>query len=190
MSSCCHPHVAEFTLNNNLISLNGNVIGYDDPDPQPEHPSEGSLQVLGYYNITDYTLTLTGGPSPDPPPPGSNIGNIPIHFNVNGEAGFPNDAPDSWNTLWASAWTHPVYILFEALRTMKRFVNGLEVAMPPLQSDRQNVSFFAGQKTCSDLKEPMGKDFFYYSMDCAMNSPGTLTKQTGSGGQSYGQNPV
>jgi len=40
----------------------------------------------------------------------------------------------------ASGWTHPVHIHFEEFRTLKRFVNGVEVPVPPLQSGRKDVS--------------------------------------------------
>jgi FtsP/CotA-like multicopper oxidase with cupredoxin domain len=40
----------------------------------------------------------------------------------------------------ASGWTHPIHIHFEEFRTLKRFVNGVEVPVPPLQSGRKDVS--------------------------------------------------
>ena len=40
----------------------------------------------------------------------------------------------------ASGWTHPVHIHFEEFRTLKRFVNGVEVPVPPLLSGRKDVS--------------------------------------------------
>ena len=44
------------------------------------------------------------------------------------------------NNVGASAWTHPVHIHFEEFFTEKRFVNGVEVPVPPLQSGRKDVS--------------------------------------------------
>jgi FtsP/CotA-like multicopper oxidase with cupredoxin domain len=40
----------------------------------------------------------------------------------------------------ASAWVHPVHIHFEEFRTLKRFVNGVEVPVPPLMSGRKDVT--------------------------------------------------
>jgi len=334
-----HDHRAEFTLPNNVMGLNGMFIVYDDTDPGHEHPSAGSLQLPGYYGVTDFPLELTdkkfcptdpgtgrtemvnaaggdkwivngkiqpfmtvrrrkyrfrilntgptqtyditlikpdgsvgtivvvatdanflehpipidaganagnsnsttapivpgglrvsvaerwdviidfsqfkqgdkvylkenrtmfvGNPSPDPLPPGLNIGNVLMQFRVvNTEAWFPADTPaipatlctyptlpatdNSWewqfvlsggrfrvkrpfdttgctfdpdhsahcilrgtteewllNNNIASGWTHPVHIHFEEFRTLKRFVNGVEVPVPPLHSGRKDVS--------------------------------------------------
>ena len=54
-----HDHRAEFTLNNNVLGLNGMFIVYDKTDPGHEHPSAGSLQLPGYYGVTDFPLILT-----------------------------------------------------------------------------------------------------------------------------------
>jgi len=332
-----HDHRAEFTLNNNVLGLNGMYIVYDSTDPGHENPSAGSLQLPGYYGVTDfpielvdhrfcptsggrtemvnaaggdkfivngkiqpkmtvrrrkyrfrilntgptqtYDLTLikpdgsvgtmtviatdanflehpipidaganagnsnsttapivpgglrvsvaerydviidfaefpagsklylkenrtmfVGNPSPDPLPPGLNIGNVLMQFNVvNREPWFPPDTPpipatlctypplpatdntwewqfvlvggrfrvkrpfdtvgctfdpdhsahcmlqgttEEWllNNNIASGWTHPVHIHFEEFRTLKRFVNGVEVPVPPLMSGRKDVS--------------------------------------------------
>ncbi|HET6974879.1 MAG TPA: multicopper oxidase domain-containing protein [Pyrinomonadaceae bacterium] len=53
-----HDHRAEFTLNNNVLGLNGMYIVYDQTDPGHEHPSSGSLQLPGYYGVTDFPLIL------------------------------------------------------------------------------------------------------------------------------------
>ena len=332
-----HDHRAEFTLNNNVLGLNGMFLVYDPTDPGHEHPSAGSLQLPGYYGVTDFPLILVdhrfcptadgrtemvnaaggdkfivngkiqpkmtvrrrkyrfrilntgptqtydltlikpdgsvgtivvvatdanflqnplpidaganagnsnsttapivpgglrvsvaerydiiidfgafpagsklylkenrtmfvGNPSPDPLPPGLNIGNVLMQFNVvNTEAWFPRDTPaipatlctyptlppadttfewqfvrdpvgtvprlfringfvfdaeiprhcilqgtcEEWllnNNVGGSAWVHPVHIHFEEFRTLKRFVNGVEVPVPPLQSGRKDVS--------------------------------------------------
>jgi FtsP/CotA-like multicopper oxidase with cupredoxin domain len=345
-----HDHRAEFTLPSNVLGLNGMYIVYDSTDPGHEHPSEGSLQLPGYYGITDFPLILVdhrfcptangrtemvnaaggdkfivngmiqpkmtvrrrkyrfrilntgptqtydltlikpdgsvgtmvviatdanflehpipvdaganagnsnsttapivpgairvsvaerwdiiidfgefsagdklylkenrtmvvGNPSPDPLPPGLNIGNVMMQFNVvNREPWFPKDTPpipstlcqypvipatdntwewqfvrdpacppgttpvpprmfrvrrpfdgplgcvfdaeapahcilkgttEEWllnNNVGGSAWTHPVHIHFEEFRTLKRFVNGVEVPVPPLHSGRKDVS--------------------------------------------------
>jgi FtsP/CotA-like multicopper oxidase with cupredoxin domain len=332
-----HDHRAEFTLNSNVLGLNGMYIVYDSTDPGHEHPSAGSLQLPGYYGVTDfpleivdhrfcataggrtelvnaaggdkfivngkiqpvmtvrrrkyrfrilntgptqtYDLTLikpdgsvgtivviatdanflehpipvdaganagnsnsttapivpgalrvsvaerwdividfaefsagsklylrenrtmfVGNPSPDPLPPGLNIGNVMMQFKVvNREPWFPADTPaipatlctypdlpatdntwewqfvlvggrfrvkrpfdtigctfdpdhsahcmlqgttEEWllNNNIASGWTHPVHIHFEEFRTLKRFVNGVEVPVPPLHSGRKDVS--------------------------------------------------
>jgi len=142
---------------------------------------------------------FVGNPSPDPLPPGLNIGNVLMQFNVvNREPWFPVDTPPIPSTLctyptqpttdntwewqfvlvggrfrvkrpfdtvgctfdpdhsahcmlqgtteeWllnnniASGWTHPVHIHFEEGRTLKRFVNGVEVPVPPLHSGRKDV---------------------------------------------------
>jgi len=331
-----HDHRAEFTLNNNVLGLNGMYIVYDETDPGHEHPSANSLQLPAYYGITDFPLILVdhrfcatangrtemvnaaggdkfivngkvqpkmtvrrrkyrfrilntgptqtydlslikpdgsvgtmtviatdanflehplpvdaganagnsnsttapivpgairvsvaerydiiidfaefpagsklylkenrtmfvGNPSPDPLPPGLNIGNVMMQFNVvNREPWFPPDTPPIPSTLctypplpatdnnwewqfvlvggrfrvkrpfdtvgctfdpdhsahcmlqgtteeWlinnniASGWTHPVHIHFEEGRTLKRFVNGVEVPVPPLASGRKDV---------------------------------------------------
>jgi FtsP/CotA-like multicopper oxidase with cupredoxin domain len=334
-----HDHRAEFTLNNNVLGLNGMYIVYDETDPGHEAPSANSLQLPGYYGITDFPLELVdhrfcatdpstgrtelvnaaggdkfivngkiqpkltvrrrkyrfrilntgptqtydltlikpdgsvgtmtviatdanflehpipvdaganagnsnsttapivpgairvsvaerwdviidftefsagsklylkenrtmfvGNPSPDPLPPGLNIGNVLLQFNVvNREPWFPADTPpipatlctyptlpatdntwewqfvlvggrfrvkrpfdtvgctfdpdhsahcmlqgtcEEWliNNNIASGWTHPVHIHFEEFRTLKRFVNGVEVPVPPLLSGRKDVS--------------------------------------------------
>ena len=332
-----HDHRAEFTLNNNVLGLNGMYIVYDSTDPGHEVPSAGSLQLPGYYGVTDFPLELVdhrfcatangrtelvnaaggdkfivngkiqpkmtvrrrkyrfrilntgptqtydltlikpdgsvgtmtviatdanflehpipvdaganagnsnsttapivpgairvsvaerwdviidfaefsagsklylkenrtmfvGNPSPDPLPPGLNIGNVLMQFNVvNREPWFPADTPpipatlctyptlpatvntwewqfvlvggrfrvkrpfdtvgctfdpdhsahcmlqgtcEEWllNNNIASGWTHPVHIHFEEFRTLKRFVNGVEVPVPPLHSGRKDVS--------------------------------------------------
>ena len=334
-----HDHRAEFTLPNNVLGLNGMFIVYDSTDPGHEHPSAGSLQLPGYYGVTDFPLELVdhkfcptdpntgrtemvnaaggdkfivngkiqpkmtvrrrkyrfrilntgptqtydltlikpdgsvgtivviatdanflehpipvdaganagnsnsntapivpgglrvsvaerwdiiidfaqfkagdklylkenrtmfvGNPSPDPLPPGLNIGNVLIQFNVvNTEPWFPVDTPpipatlctyptlpatdntwewqfvlaggrfrvkrpfdtvgcvfdpdhsahcilrgttEEWllNNNIASGWTHPVHIHFEEFRTLKRFVNGVEIPVPPLHSGRKDVS--------------------------------------------------
>ena len=331
-----HDHRAEFTLNNNVMGLNGMFIVYDDTDPGHEAPAAGSLQLPGYYGVTDFPLELVdhrfcatangrtelvnaaggdkfivngkiqpkltvrrrkyrfrilntgptqtydltlikpdgsvgtmvviatdanflehpipvdaganagnsnsttapivpgairvsvaerwdviidftefpagsklylkenrtmfvGNPSPDPLPPGLAIGNVLMQFNVvNREPWFPADTPPIPSTLctypdlpatdntwewqfvlvggrfrvkrpfdtvgctfdpdhsahcmlqgtteeWllnnniASGWTHPVHIHFEEGRTLKRFVNGVEVPVPPLHSGRKDV---------------------------------------------------
>ena len=54
-----HDHRAEFTLNNNVLGLNGQYLVYDNTDPGHEHPSNGSLQLPGYYGVTDFPLILT-----------------------------------------------------------------------------------------------------------------------------------
>jgi FtsP/CotA-like multicopper oxidase with cupredoxin domain len=332
-----HDHRAEFTLPSNVLGLNGMFIVYDETDPGHENPSAGSLQLPGYYGVTDfpielvdhrfcptsdgrtelvnaaggdkfivngkiqpkmtvrrrkyrfrilntgptqtYDLTLikpdgsvgtivviatdanflehpipvdaganagnsnstttpivpgglrvsvaerydiiidfaafpagsklylkenrtmfVGNPSPDPLPPGLNIGNVLLQFNVvNREPWFPADTPpipatlctyptlpatdntwewqfvlvggrfrvkrpfdtvgcvfdpdhsahcmlqgtcEEWliNNNIASGWTHPVHIHFEEFRTLQRFVNGVEVPVPPLMSGRKDVS--------------------------------------------------
>jgi len=332
-----HDHRAEFTLNNNVLGMNGMYIVYDSTDPGHENPAAGSLQLPGYYGITDFPLILVdhrfcatangrtemvnaaggdkfcvngkiqpkmtvrrrkyrfrilntgptqtydlslikpdgsvgtmtviatdanflehpipvdaganagnsnsttapivpgairvsvaerydviidftefpagsklylrenrtmfvGNPSPDPLPPGLNIGNVMMQFNVvNRENWFPPDTPpipatlctypdlpatdNSWewqfvlvggrfrvkrpfdttgctfdpdhsahcmlqgtceewliNNNIASGWTHPVHIHFEEFRTLKRFVNGVEVPVPPLMSGRKDVT--------------------------------------------------
>ena len=332
-----HDHRAEFTLNNNVLGLNGMYLVYDETDPGHEVPSAGSLRLPGYYGVTDFPLILVdhrfcatangrtelvnaaggdkfivngkiqpkmtvrrrkyrfrilntgptqtydltlikpdgsvgtivviatdanflehplpvdagtnagnsnsttapivpgglrvsvaerydividfaefpagsklylkenrtmfvGNPSPDPLPPGLNIGNVMMQFNVvNREPWFPPDPgpipatlctypplpatdntwewqfvlvggrfrvkrpfdttgctfdPDhsahcilqgtteEWllNNNIASGWTHPVHIHFEEFRTLKRFVNGVEVPVPPLMSGRKDVS--------------------------------------------------
>ena len=53
-----HDHRAEFTLNNNFLGLNGMFLVYDSTDPGHEHPSAGSLQLPGYYGITDFPVIL------------------------------------------------------------------------------------------------------------------------------------
>jgi len=53
-----HDHRAEFTLNNNVLGLNGMYIVYDSTDPGHEVPSAGSLQLPGYYGVTDFPLEL------------------------------------------------------------------------------------------------------------------------------------
>lgn len=54
-----HDHRAEFTLNNNVMGMNGMFIVYDKTDPGHEHPSAGSLQLPGYYGVTDFPIILT-----------------------------------------------------------------------------------------------------------------------------------
>ena len=54
-----HDHRAEHTLNSNVLGLNGMFFIYDNIDPGHEHPSAGSLQLPGYYGITDFPVILT-----------------------------------------------------------------------------------------------------------------------------------
>ena len=54
-----HDHRQEFTLNSNVLGLNGMYIVYDRTDPGHEHPSAGSLQLPGYYGVTDIPIILT-----------------------------------------------------------------------------------------------------------------------------------
>lgn len=44
------------------------------------------------------------------------------------------------NNVGGSAWVHPVHIHFEEFRILKRFVNGVEVPVPPLMSGRKDVT--------------------------------------------------
>ena len=53
-----HDHRAEFTLNSNVLGLNGIFFIYDEKDPGHEHPSAGSLQLPGYYGVTDFPVIL------------------------------------------------------------------------------------------------------------------------------------
>jgi FtsP/CotA-like multicopper oxidase with cupredoxin domain len=56
---------------------------------------------------------------------------------------IPRDNIEEWllnNNVGNSAWTHPVHIHFEEFRILKRFVNGVEVPVPPLHSGRKDVS--------------------------------------------------
>jgi FtsP/CotA-like multicopper oxidase with cupredoxin domain len=53
-----HDHRAEFTLNNNVLGLNGIFFIYDEKDPGHENPSAGSLQLPGYYGVTDFPVIL------------------------------------------------------------------------------------------------------------------------------------
>jgi len=53
-----HDHRAEFTLNNNVLGMNGMFLVYDPTDPGHEHPSAGSLQLPGYYGVTDFPVIL------------------------------------------------------------------------------------------------------------------------------------
>ena len=54
-----HDHRQEKTLQSNVLGLNGMYIVYDRTDPGHEHPSAGSLQLPGYYGVTDIPLILT-----------------------------------------------------------------------------------------------------------------------------------
>ena len=54
-----HDHRAEFTLNNNVLGLNGMFLVYDPTDPGHELPTSGSLRLPGYYGITDFPIILT-----------------------------------------------------------------------------------------------------------------------------------
>lgn len=53
-----HDHRAAFTLNNNVLGLNGMYLLYDSTDPGHEAPSAGSLRLPGYYGVTDFPLIL------------------------------------------------------------------------------------------------------------------------------------
>ena len=53
-----HDHRAEHTLQSNVLGLNGMFFIYDQIDPGHEHPSAGSLQLPGYYGITDFPVIL------------------------------------------------------------------------------------------------------------------------------------
>ncbi|MET0649995.1 MAG: multicopper oxidase domain-containing protein [Pyrinomonadaceae bacterium] len=78
------------------------------------------------------------------------VGSVPRLFRVNGQV-FDAEVPshcilqgttEEWllnNNVGASAWVHPVHIHFEEFRVLKRFVNGVEIPVPPLQSGRKDV---------------------------------------------------
>jgi len=160
----------------------------------------GAFNAGDKLYLKENRTMFVGNPSPDPLPPGLNIGNVLLQFNVvNTELEFPPDTPpipatlctyptlpptdnnwewqfvlkhgqfrvkrpddkvgctfdpdhsahcilqgtcEEWliNNNIASAWTHPVHIHFEEFRTLKRFVNGVEVPVPPLLSGRKDVS--------------------------------------------------
>jgi FtsP/CotA-like multicopper oxidase with cupredoxin domain len=53
-----HDHRAEFTLNSNVLGLNGMFLVYDKTDPGHEFNTAGSLRLPGYYGITDFPLIL------------------------------------------------------------------------------------------------------------------------------------
>jgi FtsP/CotA-like multicopper oxidase with cupredoxin domain len=53
-----HDHRAEFTLPNNVLGLNGMYIVYDSTDPGHEVPAANSLQLPGYYGVTDFPIEL------------------------------------------------------------------------------------------------------------------------------------
>ena len=160
----------------------------------------GAFNAGDKLYLKENRTMFVGNPSPDPLPPGLNIGNVLMQFNVvNTEIDFPPDTPpipatlctyptlpptdntwewqfvlkhgqfrvkrpddkfgctfdpdhsshcilqgttEEWliNNNISSAWTHPVHIHFEEFRTLKRFVNGVEVPVPPLLSGRKDVS--------------------------------------------------
>ena len=54
-----HDHRAEHTQTSNIMGLNGMFIVYDETDPGHENPSAGSLQLPGYYGVTDFPMILT-----------------------------------------------------------------------------------------------------------------------------------
>ncbi|MGH9822635.1 MAG: multicopper oxidase family protein [Blastocatellia bacterium] len=54
-----HDHHAAFTDPNNYLGLNGMYIVYDNIDPGHEFHTPGSLQLPGYYGVTDFPLELT-----------------------------------------------------------------------------------------------------------------------------------
>jgi FtsP/CotA-like multicopper oxidase with cupredoxin domain len=78
------------------------------------------------------------------------VGTVPRLFKVNNRA-FDASIPqhcilqgttEEWllnNNVGGSAWTHPVHIHFEEFRVLKRFVNGVEVPVPPLMTGRKDV---------------------------------------------------
>jgi FtsP/CotA-like multicopper oxidase with cupredoxin domain len=78
------------------------------------------------------------------------VGTVPRLFKVNNQV-FDAEVPshcilkgttEEWllnNNVGASAWVHPVHIHFEEFRVLKKFINGVEVAVPPLQSGRKDV---------------------------------------------------
>ncbi len=53
-----HDHRAEFTAPNNYLGLNGNFILYNYKDLGHELVAPGSLQLPGYYGVTDIPLQL------------------------------------------------------------------------------------------------------------------------------------
>lgn len=78
------------------------------------------------------------------------VGTVPRLFRINGLAFDANrvdhsvikGSTEEWllnNNVGASAWTHPVHIHFEEFRVLKRFLNGVEVPVPLLQSGRKDV---------------------------------------------------
>jgi Multicopper oxidase len=78
------------------------------------------------------------------------VGTVPRLFKVNNQV-FDAEVPshcilqgttEEWllnNNVGASAWVHPVHIHFEEFRVLKRFINGVEVPVPALQTGRKDV---------------------------------------------------
>lgn len=78
------------------------------------------------------------------------VGSVPRLFRVNGQV-FDAEVPshcilqgttEEWllnNNVGASAWVHPVHIHFEEFRVLKRYINGAEIPVPPLQTGRKDV---------------------------------------------------
>ncbi|MCM3873744.1 MAG: multicopper oxidase domain-containing protein [Pyrinomonadaceae bacterium] len=78
------------------------------------------------------------------------VGTVPRLFKINGlafDAAVPvhsivQGQTEEWllnNNVGGSAWVHPVHIHFEEFRVLKRFVNGVEVPVPPLMTGRKDV---------------------------------------------------
>ncbi len=141
-------------------------VGVASPDPLPA--GLAIENVLMQFNVVErewwfppdtpaIPSTLTTYPSlpatdvnfewqfvRDPP------GTVPRLFKINNrafDAGIPahcilKNNTEEWllnNNVGGSAWVHPVHIHFEEFRTLKKFVAGVEVPVPPLESGRKDV---------------------------------------------------
>ena len=142
-------------------------VGNPSPDPLP--PGLAIENVLMQFNVVNTeawfprdtpAIPATLCTYPTLPPADTTfewqfvrdpVGSVPRLFKINDRVFDPEvpqhcilqDTTEEWllnNNVGGSAWVHPVHIHFEEFRTLKRFVNGVEVPVPPLQSGRKDVS--------------------------------------------------
>lgn len=124
------------------VLMQFNVIEREWWFPEDTPPIPNTLCTYPTLPATDNTFEWQFTRDP--------AGSSPRLFRINGKAFdatkpshcILQDTTEEWllnNNVGASAWTHPVHIHFEEFRVLKRFVSGVEVPVPPLQSGRKDV---------------------------------------------------
>lgn len=140
------PLPAGLAIANVLMQFNVVEKEWWFPDDTPAIPSTLTTYPTLPATNSSFEWQFVRDPAPDPNDPNP----PPRLFRINNrafDAGIPQHCilkgtTEEWllnNNVGGSAWVHPVHIHFEEFRTLKRFVNGVEVPVPPLMSGRKDV---------------------------------------------------